>query len=419
MKRCVQQKLLVPIAQAIVTGEVARPGDILRIEAIHDDVSVRVVKDKQEDEIQELKETIRINVPMIEGQRRLTLLDCRNLVAELDVRIQEVEALAKASRIDEQKSALIEQTNAVSFWDDAEKARSILAQINHLEELQHSLKRVRERVDDLSRQLKAISYKRAEEQMQTIMARYRELKRDVDLAEFDFKCREEIDRRDAYLSMSHVDGAVPERDPIAELYGMYSGWAEKKSFQLSILDDRVDSQDTLTLLIEGPCAYGLLKGENGLHCFISFDRQSRRRRRCLIRVEVLPYALHGTEFRARDLRIENKPGKTLQGRILEKIRTEVLLTHLPSMLSVCGRNAFSFEDSLERMKALLAARLEQLTRPTASKDTRRAMPARDLVRNYYLAPNRYIKDLNTGLKTYTYRQVMEGDIDEFLLVPKA
>jgi ATP-dependent Clp protease ATP-binding subunit ClpC len=420
MKRIVERRLLVPIAQAIVSGEVTRPGDILRIAAFGDEVSIRVVKDKQEDDIQELKEHIRIRVPFLEGKPKVTLIDCQNLVAELEKQIQGLAALAKESHIAEQKSALLELTHAVSFWDDADKARTILTQINHLEELQSSLNRVHKRVEDIQAMLKHVSSKRIEEQLQKIMQQYLELKRDVDLTEFDFKCREEIDRRDAYLAISRVDGTVPECDPLFELYGMYAGWTEKKGFRLTVLDDGVEPQDMLILLIEGTCAYGLLKGENGLHCFISFDRQSRKRQRALVKVEVIPYAAQGAAaLRARDLRIESKSGKPLQGRILEKIRTEVLLTHTPSMTSVSGRNGLPPEESIEHLKALLAARLEQADRQAPWKDDGREMPMRDLVRNYYLAPNHYIKDLHTGMKTYAYRQIMEGNIDEFLLALKA
>ena len=81
----------------------------------------------------------------------------------------------------------------------------------------------------------------------------------------------EYDRNNAILSLHAGAGGTESCDWAAMLFRMYSRWADKKGFQLEVLDS-LDGDEagikSITFQVNGENAYGYLKSENGEHLIV-------------------------------------------------------------------------------------------------------------------------------------------------------
>ena len=78
----------------------------------------------------------------------------------------------------------------------------------------------------------------------------------------------EYDRNNAILSLHAGAGGTESCDWAAMLFRMYSRWADKRGFQLEVLDS-LDGDEagikSITFQVNGENAYGYLKSEKGVH----------------------------------------------------------------------------------------------------------------------------------------------------------
>jgi peptide chain release factor 2 len=94
--------------------------------------------------------------------------------------------------------------------------------------------------------------------------------------------RNEEDQLSCILQINAGAGGTESCDWASILMRMYLMWAEKQGFKVSELDYNagdVAGIKSVSLQIEGPYAYGYLKGENGVHRLVRispFDSNAKR-----------------------------------------------------------------------------------------------------------------------------------------------
>ena len=92
----------------------------------------------------------------------------------------------------------------------------------------------------------------------------------------------EEDTQDAILTIHPGAGGTESQDWVQMLYRMYGRWAEKKGFNISLIDFHAGDEagiKEVTFEIKGDYAYGLSKAEFGVHRMVRispFDSNSRR-----------------------------------------------------------------------------------------------------------------------------------------------
>ena len=94
--------------------------------------------------------------------------------------------------------------------------------------------------------------------------------------------RHEDDFRNAFLNIHPGAGGTESQDWGDMLYRAYLRWAEKKKFQVQIIDYQAGEEagiKNITLLIKGINSFGLLKSENGVHRLVRispFDSSKKK-----------------------------------------------------------------------------------------------------------------------------------------------
>jgi len=231
----------------------------------------------------------------------------------------------------------------------------------------------------------------------------------------------------AILEIHPGAGGVDAQDWAEMLLRMYLRWAESRSFQVVELDRLYGDEagiKSVTLQITGPYAFGLLKGEAGIHRLIRispFD-SSGRRHTAFASVDVYPDIDTNIEIdvKEEDLRIDVFRASGPGGQHVNRTNSAVRITHNPSGIVVqCQNEKSQLKNKQHAMKVLKARLYERELKELeagkkadyASKD---AIAFGSQIRTYTLQPYRQVKDHRSGHENSNVDAVLDGRLDEFL-----
>ncbi len=237
----------------------------------------------------------------------------------------------------------------------------------------------------------------------------------------------EYDYSSAILSIHAGTGGTDAQDWAYMLLRMYVRWAEKKGYKVKLVDSLPGEEAGIknaVLLIEGPWAYGYLKGEKGVHRLIRispFDANSRRHT-SFASVTVIPEIEEDIEVKIKpeDLRIETMRASGHGGQHVNKTESAVRITHIPTGIVVTCQNERS--QYLNKMTALkiLRSRLYQLEKQKLEQKKENLIGEKkeiswgNQIRTYTLHPYRIVKDHRTQYENYKVEEVLNGEIDDFI-----
>ncbi|RMF27157.1 MAG: peptide chain release factor 2, partial [Bacteroidetes bacterium] len=228
------------------------------------------------------------------------------------------------------------------------------------------------------------------------------------------------------LEINAGAGGTESCDWSQMLLRMYTMWAEKKGFKVSTLNIQpgdVAGIKSAEIEIDGDFAYGLLKGENGVHRLVRispFNAQGKRMTSFAsvfvhprvderIEVEINPADLEWDTFRS----------SGAGGQHVNKTESAVRVRHLPSGIVVECQQERSQHMNREKALQMLKSRLYELElqKKLAERDKVEAQKMKNewgsQIRSYVL-DDRRVKDHRTGYQTSQTEAVLDGDIDGFL-----
>jgi peptide chain release factor 2 len=182
-----------------------------------------------------------------------------------------------------------------------------------------------------------------------------------------------------------------------------------------------------TVILRGRRAYGLLRGEHGVHRLVRispFD-QNHRRHTSFALVEVLPELEEGEESQVEinpdDLRIDTYRSTGAGGQHVNKTDSAVRITHIPTGIVVTSQNERSQMKNRDSAMKVLKARLYQrmLEEQARKREELRGdvLPAEfgSQIRNYVLQPYTLVKDVRTGVEVGNVQAVLEdGELEPFI-----
>ncbi len=212
----------------------------------------------------------------------------------------------------------------------------------------------------------------------------------------------------------------------ADLYRMYTRYAENQGWKTEILDSHetgVGGFKEVIFLIKGRGAYSRLKYESGVHRVqrVPATESQGRIHTSTATVAVLAEMEEvDLKIDERDLEIDSYRSSGAGGQNVQKNETAIRITHKPSGLVVTCQDERSRTQNLLRAMSILRARLYDMEqqRVQAEQDAvRRSMVGSgeraEKIRTYNYPQSR-VTDHRINISSYNLAAVMDGDIDQFI-----
>jgi peptide chain release factor 2 len=322
---------------------------------------------------------------------------------------------------------LEEAMSAPTFWENQDAARRTIEEANQLKAWVHPWKALLKRATDLAEMAELLEADPDEEleaesarELDAIVEMLQELELRTMLQGAD-------DHRDAILTVHPGAGGLESQDWAEMLVRMYTRWAERRGFDVSILDLQPGEEagiKSASLEIRGDHVYGYLKAEKGVHRLVRispFDSQSRRHT-SFASVFVYPEVEDDIEVEIdeSDLRVDTYRASGAGGQHVNKTDSAVRLTHLPTGIVVsCQQERSQHKNRSTAMKMLRAALYEYALREQEAEKEAMEATKTDIawgnqIRSYVFAPYTMVSDHRTELKVGDVYGVMDGKLDPFI-----
>lgn len=234
------------------------------------------------------------------------------------------------------------------------------------------------------------------------------------------------DAKTAIMTIHPGAGGVESCDWAEMLFRMYMRYFERKGYKANVLDlqpDDVAGIKDVTIEVSGEYAYGMLKGESGIHRLVRispFD-SGRRRHTSFTSVFVMP-EMEEVEVTINldNLRIDTFRASGHGGQNVNKLSTAVRITHIPTGIVVQCQNERSQHQNKENAMKILRARVyaheeEKQAREREKLEKQKTEIAwGHQIRSYVLFPYQMIKDHRTSHEEHNTEAVLDGEIEDFL-----
>ena len=256
---------------------------------------------------------------------------------------------------------------------------------------------------------------------------YAKLEKQIDDFETELLLSGKYDNNNAILTLHAGEGGTEAQDWTEMLYRMYYRWAATKGFKVEVLDSLdgdVAGIKSISFIIKGENAYGLLKSEHGVHRLVRvspFDAKGRRHT-SFAAAEVIPELNDDTQIviRPEDCEYQTFRSGGPGGQYQNTTESGIRIIHTPTGLVAESRQERSQAQNKETCLKVLRGKLAELELEKQQEEINKIKGIQmangwgSQIRSYVFMPYQLVKDERTGYESAKINDVMDGDIDGFI-----
>lgn len=360
------------------------------------------------------------------GGEILEKYEINKFIEEYTTRIKD---LYDAFRIESKTSAykeLEEKISSPDFWSNQETAQSIISKANAMKEILTGYSSVENAFKDIQDLVDIVLDD--PEAMMLFEDEVAIFKVNVNSLEEKALLNGKYDDCDCILELHPGAGGTESMDWADMLYRMYSRFCAKKGFKVKVLDYQAGDEagiKSVTISISGAYAYGLLKGERGVHRLVRispFDSNARRHT-SFCSCDIAPQLNSSDEIKINDddLKIDVFHSSGAGGQSVNTTDSAVRITHKPSGIVVTCQNERSQIKNREAALSVLKSKLLEAEIKRQEEELRSIKGEQmeinfgSQIRSYVFCPYTLCKDHRTNYEMGNIQAVMDGDIEGFML----
>jgi peptide chain release factor 2 len=348
-------------------------------------------------------------------------------LADLRRRVDDARAYLQIEAARARLAELEQEASRPDLWDDQEQARKVTTELAQVRDDLELVEGLEERQSELET-LFELGREEGDDSVESeITSGIAALGGDLDRLELRTLFIGEHDERDAICEIHSGAGCTDAQDWAEMLLRMYLRWAERRGFDVELDEVQGGTEagiTSATFIVKGRYAYGLLRGEKGVHRLIRispFDANARRHT-AFASFDAVP-ALDQTEepeIDPSELRVDTYRSSGAGGQHVNVTDSAVRITHVPTGIVVSVQNERSQIQNRAKAMQILAARLAQRQRVERQQELealsgeKRDVAFGNQIRTYTLAPFQLVKDERTRYETGNVRAVLDGELDSFI-----
>ena len=345
------------------------------------------------------------------------------LTERLSVLSDHLELEEKQDRLEEVQ---LELENP-DVWSNPEKAQSLGKEKVQLDNLCETFSKSNSILSDAKELLEMAE---SENDVDTVNGLLTDLDKTENLIskyEFERMFSGEMDRNSAYLDIQSGSGGTEAQDWAEMILRMYLRWGDKHNFNVKLMEvsaGDVAGIKSATIHFDGEYAFGWLRSEIGIHRLVrkSPYNANGKRHTSFSSVFVSPEIDDDIEIviDPSELRIDTYRASGAGGQHVNKTESAVRITHLPTSTVVQCQDGRSQHANKDQAMKQLKSKLYELE---IQKRNSEKQDVEDLksdigwghqIRSYVLDQSR-IKDLRTGIESSNTQDVLDGNLDQFIV----
>ena len=313
------------------------------------------------------------------------------------------------------------------FWDDADAASKLMKEINGLKSIVEEYEGLENAYSDIG-VLIEMGYEENDESL------IPEIKEELDNFQASLEklrittlLSDEYDKNNAILTLHAGAGGTESCDWAAMLCRMYQRWADKKGFNVSMIDF-LDGDEagykSVTLEISGENAYGYLKSEHGVHRLVRISpfNAAGKRQTSFVSCDVMPDIEEDVDIEINDddIRIDTYRSSGAGGQHINKTSSAIRITHFPTGIVVQCQNERSQHMNKDKAMQMLKAKLyilkkeESMAMESQIRGDVKEIGWGNQIRSYVMQPYTMVKDHRTNAESGNVSSVLDGGIDLFM-----
>lgn len=212
----------------------------------------------------------------------------------------------------------------------------------------------------------------------------------------------------------------------ADLYRMYTRYAERKGWQVELADfhdTELGGFKEVVLFVRGKSVYKYLKWESGVHRVqrVPITESSGRIHTSTATVAILPeVSTVEVQIDPKDIEIDTFKASGHGGQYVNKTESAVRVIHIPTGIVVSCQSERSQHQNKERALAILRAKLFQLKQEELMEELSKQRKSQiktaersEKIRTYNFPQNR-VTDHRIDYTSYRLREILDGDLDELV-----